>query len=89
MLFLLMIGGACLASFVPLGVATPAKAKNVGSVAAGIFSSGLAAAGGYFFSGMFALAGDSIDLPVVMFGGAALLCVIWTIFLFLTSDDNN
>ena len=89
MIFLVLVATACLASFVPLAVATATKAKKVGSLLAGVFAVGFAATAGYFFSASFAVSGVSIALPVVLFGGVVVLSAIWTIFLFVTSDENN
>jgi hypothetical protein len=89
MLFLLLIGLACLVSFVPLGIATAVKVKKIGSLVAGVSSAAFAAVAGYFFSAAFAVAGASVALPVVVFVGVTILCAIWTVFLFVTADENN
>jgi hypothetical protein len=88
LLFVLMLAG-CLGTVMPLGIATALKAKRAGSIIGGLLSLAIAAGCGYFFSALLMLAETSVALPVVVFGGTAALCAMWTVFLFSTSDENN
>jgi hypothetical protein len=88
LLFVLMFLG-CLTAVMPLGIATAVKVKRVGSILGGFLSLAIAAVCGYFFCGLFLLAEISLALPAVVFGGTALLCAIWAVFLFATADEHN